>query len=475
MGRLVPCNHCRTLSEYKSESAAAGAKTRHANKECASLQTTEADKDRYAQATLRENNARKLGTAIRGLLAEQDDGQVVHIKCAHCKKGLTYMKTDATAAYIHHYGEYCTRPCALRGAPVATGSDKAAAGKLGEWRRSMEEMRDKALAQLMDQPAHWTTPTADTATSQPATPEPANPWANSRPLPSPPTSPGKRHFDGDGESGTPFKTPRQKTDPNLCHGPATDHFDQDGALGNEDASAAADAVMEDDTGSQQGEMQHEVSAPATPITHSQKSTHAPTIRIDKDWGELHHQRYEQLTRGLSRPPTCRLSGTGFVIKPHCMPDYTVLLERLKAADIEHTFRTPKTAATVRLVAKRLPVGIAESTVQEALGALQVRGVHRLTVPAAPGEGPRPRALTAAVCAFPAGTKLEAVAAAAPIIGGFIVKWEIYKNMGEIPQCYKCQDFFHTSRQSPRAQDPAGGPQADAANNVRLRGAEDRSR
>ncbi|KAK3924272.1 putative intron-encoded DNA endonuclease 1 [Frankliniella fusca] len=296
--------------------------------------TTEADKDRYAQATLRENNARKLGTAIRGLLAEQDDGQVVHIKCAHCKKGLTYMKTDATAAYIHHYGEYCTRPCALRGAPVATGSDKAAAGKLGEWRRSMEEMRDKALAQLMDQPAHWTTPTADTATSQPATPEPANPWANSRPLPSPPTSPGKRHFDGDGEPGTPFKTPRQKTDPNLCHGPATDHFDQDGALGNEDASAAADAVMEDDTGSQQGEMQHE--------------------------------------------------------------DYTVLLERLKAADIEHTFRTPKTAATVRLVAKRLPVGIAESTVQEALGALQVRGVHRLTVPAAPGEGPRPRALTAAV-------------------------------------------------------------------------------
>ncbi|KAK3911743.1 60 kDa chaperonin [Frankliniella fusca] len=418
MGRLVPCNHCRTLSEYKSESAAAGAKTRHANKECASLQTTEADKDRYAQATLRENNARKLGTAIRGLLAEQDDGQVVHIKCAHCKKGLTYMKTDATAAYIHHYGEYCTRPCALRGAPVATGSDKAAAGKLGEWRRSMEEMRDKALAQLMDQPAHWTTPTADTATSQPATPEPANPWANSRPLPSPPTSPGKRHFDGDGEPGTPFKTPRQKTDPNLCHGPATDHFDQDGALGNEDASAAADAVMEDDTGSQQGEMQHE--------------------------------------------------------------DYTVLLERLKAADIEHTFRTPKTAATVRLVAKRLPVGIAESTVQEALGALQVRGVHRLTVPAAPGEGPRPRALTAAVCAFPAGTKLEAVAAAAPIIGGFIVKWEIYKNMGEIPQCYKCQDFFHTSRQcgrqiSPASTRPPGGPQADAANNVRLRGAEDRSR
>ncbi|KAE8737432.1 hypothetical protein FOCC_FOCC017104 [Frankliniella occidentalis] len=51
--------------------------------------------------------------------------------------------------------------------------------------------------------------------------------------------------------------------------------------------------------------------------------------------------------------------------------------------------------------------------------------------------------------FKTEAELKAVAAAAPIIGGFVVKWEQYKNKGEVPQCYNCQDLFHTSRQCGR--------------------------
>ena len=196
--------------------------------------------------------------------------------------------------------------------------------------------------------------------------------------------------------------------------------------------------------------------PRPPLRHR-----PPPIHLDKDWGEEHFKKYDLYSEGLLRPFLCKLAarGGGLVIRAQSMEDYESLLKRLKENGEEYTTQTPRNQRTERLVATRLPTGITTEYILHTLreAQLPVQAAHRLTA-RDPATG-QPRALTAVVCTFTAGTPIKKVSTAVPAIAGCSTRWQRYNAKGVPVQCFRCQKFTHASKNCNRQVScrKCGGP------------------
>ena len=179
----------------------------------------------------------------------------------------------------------------------------------------------------------------------------------------------------------------------------------------------------------------------------------PPIIIDDTWDSDYFDRYERYNTGLTYSLECKLAGRGDSLILRCKnyTDYNVLLSNLRRNNEPFTTQTPKHEKSTRLVATRLPIGISTDRVMSELQAknTKISASYRITAPDREKGGTK--SLTAVVCTFPPGTPLHAVSSAAPTIAGCAVRWHPFDTKGEPVQCFRCQDFNHTSRNCNRLE------------------------
>ena len=324
-----------------------------------------------------------------------------HFTCGACRLACTYQKRDTTAALVHHLGEYCVRPSPLHAPALALVEDPLSIPMASTWMKEMEAVRDALTHTLQE---------VDSLQAQAAT--------TGRCTPPPGDQRTKRPYNGDDAPTTPTKSLRGRPE-------------DDESMNSDDEVSAPDTLNN-----------------TLSNTNTTPKGKPPPIHVDSDWGEDYFTKIDQYSTGLSRPITCKLAGRGggLVLRTQNFTDYSTLTARLRAASESFTTKTPAHEKVERYVAKRLPTGIPESRILTELKAANTPAlaVHRLTASNRRAGQQQPVILTAAVCSFPAGTPLKAVAAAAPTIGNCTVLWQRFDSRGEPMQCHNCQDYAEHS-------------------------------
>ena len=404
--RIVPCLPCKKVYRVHYSNYAA-AVSYHAH--------TSSDGTPPASAIINTANRTWLQVAYN------TTARAYQYTCGSCAKIMTYEKRVESAALAFHLGEYCVRPDPVFPAPEPLTEEILQNSKTASAMAKEQEYIRTTLATTINGSDALANINAHNAT--PATPVIiTTPPATNRP-----------HDDGE---DAPQQTKR--TPPPRAGSPQLPASMESRSITPEDGMDQSKHIASTNV--------QQVSAPPDDPTDRILVGKPPPIIIDDTWDSDYFDRYERYNTGLTHSLECKLAGRGDSLILRCKnyTDYNVLLSNLRRNNEPFTTQTPKHEKSTRLVATRLPIGISSDRVMSELQAknTKISAAYRITAPDREKGGTK--SLTAVVCTFPPGTPLHAVSSAAPTIAGCAVRWHPFDTKGEPVQCFRCQDFNHTS-------------------------------
>jgi len=386
--RIVTCITCKSIfTVHESDYATAVDYHKHAPGTSSRTKPTYRSKSAATRIFMQE--------------AHNHRARIYQYTCGYCVRLFSYRPDDAELAVAHHLGGYCQNPSMDIDAPQPLSSEALHGRSAALWKKEQDEIRNVLLALINDH--------RDPSRAQ--SPAPKRPHEDTHDDSPPSTPTAKRTSVQRGRHLFSAQQPSEEDDEQYMD-----------AADDEEVSALSDPPP----------------SPARP----------PPIFIDDTWDDDYFIKKTRYATGLTHPFQCKLtrSGDGLLLRCRTLQDYHILVAKLREHKEPFTTRTPRDERVARFVAARLPIGIPDSHVLSELQAksLPITAAHRLTDRDRANNGTT-RRLTAVVCSFPPGTPLEKVAAAAPTIADCEVKWHVFDGKGEPIQCYKCQDFNHSSR------------------------------
>jgi hypothetical protein len=158
----------------------------------------------------------------------------------------------------------------------------------------------------------------------------------------------------------------------------------------------------------------------------------------------HSLTLQKVNNKLSAPVEVKTKLNRLLLYTKTMQDYNTVLSEIQAAKFEyHTYPLPDTLQTP-LVLKGIPPIVPEEDIHEALVALDIQTVKIYQITKT--DKSTQEVLTrypVFVVTFSPGTDVRKVLQISKLCH-CIIRWEKYKNLRPVQQCYNCQAFGHSS-------------------------------
>lgn len=187
---------------------------------------------------------------------------------------------------------------------------------------------------------------------------------------------------------------------------------------------------------------------AAPTTSTQQQHHKepkiPPI-VMYHFVEAHTQTFNNLRAGLEKDFDLKYKGDRVIIKPSTKSDYQTIINALKSNNLEYHTYTPKEDKEPRLIVKNIPPNVTTEEVQQdllkqGLKVKKVTQMHKKTQ----GEGTEVNnrlLYPMFIATFDKNTTFTEVNKHNKVCH-CIVKWEKFRNVSGVTQCYNCQSFGH---------------------------------
>jgi Zinc knuckle len=166
--------------------------------------------------------------------------------------------------------------------------------------------------------------------------------------------------------------------------------------------------------------------------------------------DKHTKTFNELRSSLEKDFELKYKGDRVIIKPSCKPDYDKIIAALNTSGLEYHTYTPQEDKELRVVVKNIPPNV---TTEEILQDLNSKGLKVIKVSQMykkVKEGPNASAVPNSnnvflypmfIVSFDKNTTFTEVNVCKKVCH-CVVKWEKFRNIAGVTQCFNCQSFGH---------------------------------